>query len=243
MADRWSLAAQNFEIDENYAAMTAGAKVGPHVLLRVSDTGSGMPRAVVEKIFDPFFTTKETGKGTGLGLSTALGIVKSHNGIISVYSEPGQGTTFKVFLPASKQTAKAETIERPMENLNGNGEVVLVVDDETNVLRVSELILTQYNYKVTCAPEAPEAIAILAQRQGDVQLVLTDLMLPHMDGVSLIRAMKKIKPDLCFIASTGQGEQARLSELQSLGVKHFLSKPYDSRNLLQTIKQALQQRA
>lgn len=233
------LAAENFDLDENYAAMTPGANVGAHVMLRVSDTGSGMPRAMMDKIFDPFFTTKETGKGTGLGLSTALGIVRSHNGIISVYSEPRQGTTFKIFLPATKQTSEAQPVNTQTERLRGNGEVVLVVDDEPGVLRITELILKQNNYEVMTAPEAPEAIALVAQRPGDVQLVLTDLMLPHMDGVSLVRAMTKIKPDMRFIASTGQGEQTRASELHSLGVHHFLSKPYDSQKLLQTLHEAL----
>lgn len=234
-----TLAAENLQIDKNYAAMMPGVSVGGHVVLRVSDSGGGMPRSTIEKIFDPFFTTKELGKGTGLGLSTALGIVKSHHGTISVYSEPAQGTTFKVFLPA-KEGSETEPAKAPIEKFTGHGELVLIVDDEPNILRVTPLILEEQNYRVACAAEAPEAIAILAQRLADVKIVVTDMMLPHMDGISLIRAMKKMKPDLKFIASTGQGQLARLTELQSLGVKHFLSKPYDSQKLLETVHQALQ---
>jgi PAS domain S-box-containing protein len=233
------LAAENLEIDKNYAAMMPGASVGPHVVLRVSDTGSGMPRDVVEKIFDPFFTTKELGKGTGLGLSTALGIVKSHKGIISVYSEPSQGTTFKILLPAAKEISETDGATRPVEMSPGHGELVLVVDDEANILRVTPLILEEQNYRVVCASEAAEALAILAQRMTDVQIVLTDMILPHMDGISLIRTMRKMKPELKFIASTGQGYQARKGELESLGVNHFLPKPYDSQKLLETLHKVL----
>ncbi len=233
------LAAENFNVDENYAAMTPGATVGPHVVFQVNDTGSGMPRAMIEKIFDPFFTTKEIGKGTGLGLSTALGIVKSHGGAISVYSEPGKGTTFKILLPAANAPAENKENKRGTEFLKGDRELILVVDDEPSILRVTEAILEAQNYRVISAPEGPDALAVLAQKQNEINLVLTDIMLPHMDGVALIRTMKKMKSNLSFIASTGQGEQTRLSELQSLGVSHFLSKPYDSQKLLQTMHDAL----
>src|SRR5437763_8078886 len=126
--------------------MLPEAKPGSYVALRVSDTGSGMPRATIEKIFDPFFTTKEVGKGTGLGLSTALGIVKSHGGFISVYSELGKGTTFKIFLPArtiDEEVAKSETATAPIQ---GQGQYILVVDDEPNILQITKMIFEKNNY-------------------------------------------------------------------------------------------------
>ena len=235
-----TLGAENFNVDENYASMMPGAKPGPHVMLRVTDTGGGMPRAMIDKIFDPFFTTKEVGKGTGLGLSTTLGIVKSHSGFISVYSEPGKGTTFKVFLPAAaiqEELAQSKTSIVPIQ---GNGELILVVDDEPNILGITKMILEKHKYDVVSANDGPEALAIFAQQMKSISVVLTDLSMPYMDGVALVRSLKKMRPDLSIVASTGQGEQAGLPELQSLGVKNFLTKPYDVPKLLRAVNDALE---
>ena len=231
--------AENFNVDENYASMMPGAKPGPHVMLRVSDTGGGMARALIDKIFDPFFTTKEVGKGTGLGLPTTLGIVKGHSGFISVYSEPGKGTTFKVFLPAAaiqEELAQSKTSIVPIQ---GNGELILVVDDEPNILGITKMILEKHKYGVVSANDGPEALAIFAQHMKSISVVLTDLSMPYMDGVALVRSLKKMRPDLSIVASTGQGEQAGVAELQSLGVKNFLTKPYDVPKLLRTVHDAL----
>jgi CheY-like chemotaxis protein len=232
--------AENFNVDENYASMMPGAKPGPHVMLRVTDTGHGMPRAMIDKIFDPFFTTKEVGKGTGLGLSTTLGIVKSHGGFISVYSEPGKGTTFKVFLPAAaiqEELAQSKTSIAPIQ---GNGELILVVDDEPNILGITKMILEKHKYHVVSANDGPEALAIFAQQMKSINVVLTDLSMPYMDGVALVRSLKKMRPALSIVASTGQGEQAGVTELQSLGVKNFLTKPYSTQQLLATVRDTLQ---
>ena len=214
--------------------------MGPHVVLRVSDTGSGMPRATIDKIFDPFFTTKELGKGTGLGLSTALGIVKSHRGTISVYSEIGAGTTFKIFLPAQPSEEISAKREHEPKLVNGHGELVLVVDDEPNILSVTKLILEKHNYGILGARDGPEALALIAQKKDAINLVLTDISMPYMDGVALIRTIKKIKPDARVIASTGQGDETRVTELRDLGVTNFLSKPYDTSKLLTTVKTAIE---
>jgi PAS domain S-box-containing protein len=235
-----TIAAENLDIDENYASMTPGVEVGPHVMLRVSDTGSGMPRATIDKIFDPFFTTKEVGKGTGLGLSTALGIVKSHGGAISVYSEIGAGTNFKIFLPAQPSEEISAKREHEPKLVGGHGELVLVVDDEPNILSVTKLILEKHNYGILDAHDAPEALALIAQKKDAINLVLTDISMPYMDGVALIRTIKKIKPNARVIASTGQGDEARVAELRDLGVTNFLSKPYDTGKLLTTIKAAME---
>src|SRR5207237_2844229 len=130
----------NSVIDENYARMQADAKAGPFVVISVSDTGTGIPPALVNKIFEPFFTTKELGKGTGLGLSTALGIVKSHGGFLSVYSEVGKGTTFKIFLPATMSGEELQKSKTAITPIRGNGEQILVVDDEPNILRITKTI-------------------------------------------------------------------------------------------------------
>lgn len=233
------LTAENFNVDEHYASMTPEAKVGAYVVLSVKDTGHGMSRATIEKIFDPFFTTKELGKGTGLGLSTAVGLVKSHGGFISVYSEPGKGTTFKIFLPAKTDIGAHLATYAPGELLKGNNEMILVVDDEQPILQVTRVVLEQHKYKVVTATDGPEALAMFAQQMNSIDVVLTDIQLPHMDGVNLIRAIKKMKPDAVVIASTGQGEHDRDSQLQALGVTHLLSKPYDTRKLLGTLRDAL----
>ena len=237
-----TIGAENFDVDEHYASMTPDAKPGPHVILRVTDTGRGMPRAIIDKIFDPFFTTKEVGKGTGLGLSTTLGIVKSHSGFISVYSEPGQGTTFKMFLPATMTDEDLRQSKTSVVPIQGNGELILVVDDEPNILGITKMILEKHRYDVLSAGDGPEALAIFAQQMQSINLVLTDLSMPYMDGVALVRALKKMRPDVSIVASTGQGEQAGVAALQSLGVKNFLTKPYNTQQLLATTHDTLQKK-
>jgi two-component system cell cycle sensor histidine kinase/response regulator CckA len=232
------LAAENLEVDDNYAAMMPGAKAGSYAILRVSDTGVGMPRALLEKIFEPFFTTKDLGKGTGLGLSTSLGIVKSHEGFISVSSEQGSGTSFKVFLPAVQADVAPPQEEIPRV-IKGNGELVLLVDDEMNIRRVTKMTLEKHNYRVLEANDGPEALAIFAQEMDSISVVLTDMRMPYIDGIALIRALKKMKPDMTFIASTGQDDEPRSAELQELGVVNFLTKPYDTRKLLTVLEAAV----
>jgi PAS domain S-box-containing protein len=234
-----TIGAENFDVDEHYASMTIGAKPGPHVMFRVTDTGAGMSLATIDKIFDPFFTTKEVGKGTGLGLSTVLGIVKSHGGFISVYSEIGAGTTFKIFLPAKVSEESPQKSKMPPELLEGNGELVLVVDDEPGIVQMTKMILENRNYRVLTAEDGPDALSPIAQQTDPIQVVLTDMSMPFMDGVALIRAIKKMKPATMFIASTGQGEKTRTGELESLGVKNFLTKPYDTQTLLTTVRDTL----
>jgi CheY-like chemotaxis protein len=199
-----------------------------------------MPRATIDKIFDPFFTTKEVGKGTGLGLSTALGIVKSHGGLISVFSEMGKGTTFKVFLPAAITENDLQQLKTSIVPIQGNGELILVVDDEPNILGITKMILEKHNYNVLSANDGPEALAIFAQQMPSIRAVLTDISMPYMDGASLARALRKMKPDLPVIASTGQGEPPGGAEFQALGVKNFLTKPYNTEKLLATVHDTLQ---
>src|SRR3984893_4572177 len=234
-----TIGAENFDVDEHYASMTLGAKPGPHVMFRVTDTGAGMSRATIDKIFDPFFTTKEVGKGTGLGLSTVLGIVKSHGGFISVDSEIGKGTTFKIFLPAKVSEENPPKSALPPELLEGNGEVVLVIDDEPGVVQMTKVILEKRNYRVLTAQDGPGALAVIAQQAEPTKIVLTDMSMPFMDSIALIRAIKQMKPATMFIASTGQGEETRMAELESVGVRNFLTKPYDTHTLLTTVRDTL----
>jgi PAS domain S-box-containing protein len=235
-----TISARNFPVDEHYASMTPGAKAGPHVLFEVKDTGMGIPRQIIDQIFDPFFTTKELGRGTGLGLSTVIGIAKSHGGFVSVESEIGRGTTFKVYLPAMIDAPgglkKSETAALPP----AKGELLLIVDDEKLILQVAKELLEGHGYQVLTAEDAPEALAIFALRMDEIKLVLTDLAMPLMDGIALIRTLKKMKPDVCLIASTGQGSMEQgVHELVGLNVRACLTKPYNKEMLLTTLHDAL----
>jgi CheY-like chemotaxis protein len=235
-----TLSVENFTVDEHYASMTLGAVVGPHVRFEVTDTGTGIPAQNLDKIFDPFFTTKEVGHGTGLGLSSVIGIVKSHRGFMSVYSEVGRGTTFKIYLPATMNELdtlkEATTLPLPL----AKGELLLLVDDEKPILQVAKALLEGHGYRVLTAEDATEALAIFAVRKDEIKLVLTDLAMPLMDGVTLIRTLQKMKPDVRVIASTGRGGQEQhAQELESLNVGACLTKPYNKNKLLKTLQDRL----
>jgi CheY-like chemotaxis protein len=231
-----TLSLENFEIDDHYASMVPGARTGPHVLIDVSDTGTGIPRGIIEKIFDPFFTTKEVGHGTGLGLSTVIGIVKSHGGFVEVESEVGRGTSFKVFIPANTSATLDAPPSEEAPIARANGELLLIVDDEKAILQVAQALLEKHGYQVVTANDAPEALAIFALRMNEIDLVLTDLAMPCMDGVALIRTLRKMKPGVRVITSTGRGSQnARTNEVAHLKVSASLTKPYNKNKLLSTL--------
>jgi PAS domain S-box-containing protein len=235
-----SLFAENFTVDEHYASMTPGARAGPHVRFEVTDTGAGIPPENIDKIFDPFFTTKELGHGTGLGLSSVIGIVKSHEGFISVYSEIGRGATFKIYIPAKMDTPEtvAQTTDLPVPL--AKGELLLIVDDEKPILQVARALLEGHGYSVLTAEDATEALAIFAMRKDEIKLVLTDVAMPLIDGITLIRTLQKMKPDVRVIASTGRGgQEQRTHELENLNVRACLTKPYNKEKLLKTLQQAL----
>lgn len=232
-----SISAANLTIDESYVQMNIEAKVGPYVAITVADTGTGMPPEIVERSFEPFFTTKEIGKGTGLGLSTALGIIKSHGGFIEVHSEVGQGTQFKVYLPTSQQTATQ--LGENSEILTGQGEMVLVVDDEAAIVEITSATLGNYNYKVLTANDGIEAIALYAQHQDKINVVLIDMMMPEMDGFTAIRTLQTMKPAVKIVATSGLAANDKVNLAISAGAKAFLSKPYTTQALLKTLHEVL----
>ncbi len=232
------LSVNNQIVDGPFAAMTPGAKPGPCVILQVSDTGQGIPPSIIDKIFDPFFTTKAVGSGTGLGLSTLIGIVKNHGGWVNVYSEFGRGTTFKVFLPAIINP-QASDAQFEGEAPHGQRELLVIVDDERAIVDVTGSILEKHGYSVAKAADGAEALAIFARRMDEVKAVVTDIMMPIMDGISLIRTLRKMKPELPIIASTGWGEDQRLRELKALHVPTCLTKPYNALKLLIALRDSL----
>ena len=226
-------------LDEHYAGMNEEAKPGPHIIIAVEDTGTGMPPEVIDRIFEPFFTTKELGKGTGLGLSTTLAIVKSHGGFVRVYSEVGMGTTFRVYLPAQTTRSSRDADLAQPELPRGNGELVLVVDDEAAVRQITRQTLEAFGYRVLLASDGAEAAAIFASRKQDIAVVLTDMMMPLMDGPMTIQVLIRIDPQVRIIAASGLNSNGMVAKAASAGVRHFLPKPYTAETLLKVLKQVL----
>ncbi|PHJ71651.1 hybrid sensor histidine kinase/response regulator [Nostoc linckia] len=227
------ISAENLFIDENFTKMHIDAKVGHHIVISVADGGIGIQAEILDRIFEPFFTTKEVGKGTGLGLSTVLGIIKSHGGFINVYSEAGKGSQFKVYLPAQDAT---ETVEEQHQELPpGQGELILVVDDEAAIRDVTKTSLESHNYKAITASDGIEAIALYAEHRDEISLVLTDMLMPSMDGLTTIRTLRKINPDVKIIAVSGLSSADKVDAAYDMGIKAFLPKPYTANQLLQTI--------
>ena len=234
-----TLKLENQEFDESFARMTPGTKPGRYVCLSVTDTGQGIAPEHLDKIYDPFFTTKELGQGTGLGLSTVLGIVQSHGGFIQVHSQPGRGTQFKVYLPAS-ETAEAQPAGQGDQSLpQGGGELVLVVDDESSVRQVTRQLLERNGYRVIEAAEGADGITQYVAHQKEVQVVVTDLAMPVMDGPAFIRVLRRMNQQVRVIAMTGY--QSKSSLPADLGVpgEARLSKPFSGPMLLQTLQRVL----
>jgi PAS domain S-box-containing protein len=232
-----TVTAENCTLDDHYAAMNLEAKAGRYVRIDVIDSGIGMPKEVLDKIFEPFFTTKDLNKGTGLGLSTVMAIVEGHDGIIEVHSEPGQGTTFHVYLPAMEISAAARIAQTGKVSLSrGNGEMVLVVDDEASILTITSQTLEAFGYRVLTATDGADAIAIYTQHQDEIAVVLTDMMMPVMDGAATIRALMRINPAVKIIAASGVSANDGVAKASGVGVKHFLTKPYTAGTLLNTMR-------
>ncbi len=233
----------NTDLDEQYAAMHRNLTAGPYVCLEVTDTGGGIPREIIDRIFEPFFTTKEPGKGTGLGLSTVLGIVRSHGGTVSVDSEPGRGTTFRILLPAQTETAApfAPGGSASPQLPHGQGQTILLVDDDATVLAITRQTLAMHSYRVIAAEDGAQAMALYAVEREQVQLVITDLMMPVMDGLALVNAVRRINPDIRVIAMTGLQDAANGARLAKAGVMHVLAKPYTAPDLLHLVARVLTQ--
>jgi PAS domain S-box-containing protein len=235
-----TVSAENRTLDEQYATMDVTAKAGRYIYITVTDSGTGIPRKIIHKIFEPFFTTKELNKGTGLGLSTVMAIVKSHEGIINVYSEPGKGTTFNLYLPAIGTAVEAPKEQSQQVNMpRGNGETILVVDDETSILTITRQTLEAFGYRVLTAQDGAEAVAIYAQKKHEIAVVLTDVMMPVMDGSSFIRVLLRINPAIKIVRASGLCSNGRANGFPNDRVRHFLTKPYTAETLLQTMRAIL----
>lgn len=226
-------------IDSHYAGMDPAASPGPYVRLTVADTGTGISSETLSRIFDPFYTTKEQGKGTGLGLSTVRGIVKGHNGFINVYSEEGSGTVFKLYFPAMVDEYSGDLHRYSAELPQGQGELILVVDDEMSVRTITQQTLEAFGYRVLLAEDGAEAVSLYAQRGKEIDLVITDMMMPIMNGFATIQALMKINPDVKIIAASGLAANGMVAKAMSVGVKYFLPKPYTAESILNALADIL----
>ena len=233
---------ENQVLDSLYAQMNPGSQPGAYLLVKVTDTGGGIPPEIQEKIFDPFYTTKQVGKGTGLGLSTVLGIVKSLGGFIHLYSEEGRGATFKVYLPVDASEAEKHTEEIEQTALpRGKGELILIVDDEEIIRVTVKKTLERFGYKVQTASNGAEAVALYSQMGDSIAAVITDMSMPIMDGPSTIVALKALDPNAVIIASSGFHANVSMGKVIRTDVKYFISKPYTAEMVLTTLRRAIEE--
>jgi CheY-like chemotaxis protein len=235
---RLTIEAENLSIDEGLARHYLEAKAGTYVRIAVTDTGSGIPPEVLDKVFEPFFTTKPTGKGTGLGLSTVYSIVKSHGGFVSVYSEMGMGTSFSIYLPASDKDAHLPINGEAQDTFHGNGELILVIDDEEYIREAAHEILESSGFRVVTASNGRHGVEVFRQHRGEVSAIITDLMMPEMDGVAAIRAVRALSADVPIIAASGM-TSGKVGESQAAGANLFISKPFTAEKLLASLHRVL----
>ncbi len=236
---RLRISTRNFTLAEGAEAPVAEMKAGDYTVIDVSDTGIGMDAEVIAKVFDPFFTTKDPGRGTGLGLSTALGIVRSHGGHIGVSSVVGRGSRFSVYFPARR----GEGEEVPAEEASpawGHGELLLVVDDEFSIRETLRLLLQKHGYRVAVARDGEAALSLALQHAGTLRGVVTDVMMPGMDGATLVRALRSLDPTLALVVASGLDNDEKRAELTAQGVSDVLPKPCAADALLAAIHRALE---
>lgn len=239
LGGRLTVAAENVQVTADFAERHGSKRSGPHVCIRVKDTGSGIAPEHLDKIFDPFFTTKPVGQGTGLGLATVVGIVRGHDGLVEVSSEPGRGATFEVFLPAAHLPAEVPDGPTDRADVRGNGELVLVIEDEEGIRSMLQRALSGRNFRVLVASDGAEALGIYAQNAAAVQLVISDMMMPVMDGAQTVRALRRLNPGLPVVAISGlPAQRAELEKCPGPRIR-FLPKPFTSDDALALVGEAL----
>jgi CheY-like chemotaxis protein len=236
-----TVAASTLLLEDSLSAESFRLEPGRYVLIDVTDTGHGMSAEVAEKIFEPFFTTKSVGKGTGLGLASSLAIVRGHGGTLRVYSELDRGTRFSMLLPVIEDDGVAPRQHSvPSRRLpRGRGETVLVVDDDETIRAIAARTLENYGYRTATAGDGREAIAIVEQRGGAIDLVLTDMMMPILDGAATTAYLEEHYPQIPVIAASGLTSAGGASRSAGMGVAAFLPKPYTTRLLLTTLRDVL----
>jgi nitrogen-specific signal transduction histidine kinase/ActR/RegA family two-component response regulator len=234
----------NLTLDQEFCRKYAEVRPGDYVLLSISDTGHGMDKETLEHIFDPFYTTKEVGKGTGLGLAIVYGIIKNHEGYIMCYSRPGEGTTFKIYLPAielEKDFIDVEASQEPHVLAKGGDETILLVDDEGFIRELGIDVLGQAGYKVLTAADGETALQLYRQQQGQIDLVILDLIMPGMGGSKCLEELLRMDPQAQILIASGYSPDASTKGTLETGAKGFVSKPYDTSQLLKLVREILDQ--
>ncbi|MEA3429103.1 MAG: response regulator, partial [Thermodesulfobacteriota bacterium] len=229
---------ENVTLEGKYCRTLPGAAPGEYVLLAVSDTGMGMDRDVAEHIFEPFYTTKEVDKGTGLGLAMVYGIVKNHNGYVYCESMPGQGTTFKIYLPVVKEEKISQNADYTLEQeVVGGTETILLVDDDESVLEVEKGFLEHSDYTVITAESGEEAIEIVSKIHTSYpDLVILDLNMPGMGGYKCLRELLKIDSEIKILVASGYSSQVDEKTLRETGARGFIAKPYQMKAMLKMVR-------
>ncbi|MBI5688807.1 MAG: PAS domain S-box protein [Verrucomicrobia bacterium] len=234
-----TIEARNVELDEAFARANPDARVGRFVEIRVADTGCGIPAEIIDRIFDPFFTTKELGKGSGLGLSTVVGILKSHRGFVTVQSEVGDGTEFRVFLPVASSGPNQAPAETGAATARGRGEKVLLVDDEASIRHVLGRALSDAGYEVLVASNGDEALRQARASSRELRAVILDMMMPGLDGLQVVRQLREFQPLLPIVACSGLDRyRDELAHLQLPGIR-FLRKPFTVDVILENLRDGL----
>ncbi|MBD3224341.1 MAG: response regulator, partial [Caldithrix sp.] len=229
------------KIDNQRANRWSIQREGNYVQLDVADTGSGIPEEVRERMFEPFFTTKEVGKGTGLGLSTSQSIIKAHGGFIDVQSQPEKGTIFRLYLPELQGKSIPHKDKEDAEIHAGNGQNILVIDDEQAIREIMNEVLVTKGFGVTTAEEGQKALQIYREKGTNTfDAVITDMAMPNMDGLTTIKALKKMNPDVKILAISGFSESMDSETLNANGVYHWLNKPYTGDQLLNKLNELLE---
>jgi len=234
---RLSIATETAVVGKADPLVPSDAKPGPYVKILVGDSGTGMDKDIMARIFDPFFTTKAAGQGSGLGLSVVYGIVKGHEGFVTVSSQPGHGSQFNVFFPISGQPEIPEMISTATPR--GRDELVFVIDDEKDIRAFISEVLLSHGYRVLLAANGDRAVGIYKKRSRDIALVILDMVMPGMGGEETFMKMKEINPHLLALLSTGYSQDGRVGEILNKGVKGFIQKPYDFNQLLAKMRQIL----
>ena len=229
---------QNVILDREYAGTHLDVKPGEYVQLSVSDTGTGMAREISERIFEPFFSTKGVGEGTGLGLAMVYGIVKNHGGHVQCYSEPGHGTTFRIYFPATEQKEQ-ENLEFSEEPVVGGTETILIVDDEPMIRQLAERILEKAGYSVITASSGMEALEFYSERRADVALVILDFIMPKMGGQECLEELLKIDPQIKVLIASGLAIKGEAKAFLNTEAKGTVSKPFNMRELLRSVRRVL----
>ena len=230
----------NVELDEQYSSQHICVVPGPYVMLSVSDNGIGMSEEIQPRIFEPFFTTKESGKGSGLGLSTVYGIVKQHGGNIRVYSEPGQGTTFKIYLPANDMPAIPES-RKPSAGIETGTETVLVAEDDPAVRKLVCAMLASLGYSVLSGTTPEECLELARTHRGHVRLLLADVVMPEMSGRELYQRLLEVAPELRILYMSGYTANVIVHRgVLEEGVQ-FLQKPFTRQDLAHKLRLCLEE--